>query len=38
MVRDFGMRPLEMVMHGKPVNMHSDSQSRWISADCGSEK
>jgi hypothetical protein len=33
-----GSMDMHMVMHGKPVNMHSDFQSKWISADCGSEK
>jgi hypothetical protein len=33
-----GSMDMHMVMHGKPVNMHSDFQSKWISADCGAEK
>lgn len=33
-----GTMDMHMVMHGKPVNMHTDFQSRWISADCGTEK
>lgn len=33
-----GSMDMHMVMHGKPVNMHSDFQSKWISADCGNEK
>jgi hypothetical protein len=33
-----GSMDMHMVMHGKPVSMHSDFQSKWISADCGNEK
>jgi hypothetical protein len=27
-----------MVIHGKLASTHSEFQSTWISADCGSEK
>jgi hypothetical protein len=33
-----GSMDMHMVMHGKPVNMHSDFESKWVSADCGTEK
>lgn len=33
-----GIMDMHMNMHGKPVNMHSEFQSKWISADCGSVK
>lgn len=33
-----GTMDMHMVMHDRPVNMHSDFQSTWISADCGTEK
>jgi hypothetical protein len=33
-----GTMDMHMVMHDKPVNMHSDFQSTWIGADCGTEK
>ncbi len=33
-----GTMDMHMVIHDKPVNMHSDFQSTWIGADCGTEK
>jgi hypothetical protein len=33
-----GTMDMHMVMHDRPVNMHSDFQSTWIGADCGTEK
>ncbi len=33
-----GTMDVHMVIHDKPVTMHSDFQSTWIGADCGTEK
>ena len=33
-----GTMDMNIVVHGKPANTHTEFQSTWISADCGSEK
>jgi hypothetical protein len=33
-----GTMDMHMVIHDHPVNMHSDFQSTWIGADCGTVK
>jgi hypothetical protein len=33
-----GAMDMHMVIHDRPVTTHSDFQSTWISADCGTEK
>ena len=33
-----GTMDMQMTIHDRPTNMHSDFQSTWIGADCGTEK
>ncbi len=33
-----GTMDMNIIVHGKPANTHTEFQSTWISADCGSEK